>query len=444
MDRKTNPTAAVITRRRLFGLAGAGATSLLLAGCVGPGTTAGGNASPTGKATSAFSGKPTGTVSFYHWRGEDKATFDTLIGRFEKANPKVKINMTITTSTDYTANALQRVRDGGLGDVLPAFRGAQFHNMVEASVFQDLTGQQLIGNYVPDLISAGQSSNKQYGMPYQLLLLEPITNEDAFDKAGANPKPKDWNSTMDACEKLKSAGYTPIGFPGAVNTADGAQLFNSMVLGVQPSSDACAQIESGKYKLTDAWFLNLLNKYKEIGQYFQPNFMGASMSTVNQLFVSGKTAMLAAGSYNISVVRSLGATFPIGMFFPVSLDTAKSNWFKGTFNATFIMGVNSASKVKPAALKWVEFLSEPDQAEYYANQTTQWLTMKGINYTNPDLKRLAPILKEKIELAPRYQFLNTNVANAVFNACAAAAAGTSPDQAAEQGQKIVDQARQQS
>lgn len=429
-----------ISRRGAMSLIGASAATTLLAGCVGPGS---GTASTSKAATgSAFTGKASGTVSFYHWRGEDKATFATLIDRFQKKNPKITVDMTITTSNDYLANALPKVRGGGLGDVLPAFRGAQFVQFADAGIFTDLSGQSVVKEYTPGLIEAGQSKGKQLGLPYQLLLIYPIFNEDVFDKAGANPNPSTWDQTLNACDKLKSKGFVPIAYPGA-DSGNSSQLLNSMVLADQPSEDAFTKIEAGKLKVTDDWFLAVLKKYQQLGPYFQPNFMGSSQASARQIFVEQKAGALSTGSYDIATVRQLGGTFPIGMFFPNTLSAPKKDWYQGVYNATFILGVNAKSKVKPAALKWIEFLSEKEQAEYYANQTVQWLTLEGLDYSNPDLKKLAPILKKKLSLDEKFLFLNQDIANAVYAACNDSASGVPVDQAAEKAQKIIDQSRSQ-
>lgn len=436
MSAMQDPTRNQFSRRHLLQLMGAGAATTMLAACAGPGSV-----KPTTTPTAnAFGGKASGTVSFYHWRGQDKEAFATLIDRFQKKYPAIKVEQTITTSTDYNANALQKVKAGGLGDALPALRGAQFASFTQSGVFTDLTGQSLIKDYQPGLITAGAQDKKQWGLPYQLLLLQPLINEDLFDKANADLQPKTWDGFLGICEKLKSKGIIPISFPGG-DTGNNPQLFSSMVLGDQPSEDACAKIESGKYKVTDDWFLKVLKKYKQLGQYFQPNFMGTSYNSADQIFATGGAGMLSTGSYDIAVIRTLGGNFPINSIFPTTIAKADPKWYKGVYNATFILGVNSQSKVKAAALKWLEFLSDTEQATYYANQTAQWVTVKGVTYDNPDLKKLSPILKENLSLAVRYQFTNVDIANAVYAACTDAAQGIDVEQAAEKAQKIIDQAR---
>ncbi|GAB3393875.1 extracellular solute-binding protein [Humibacter soli] len=431
-----DPTRTQITRRHLLQMVGAGAATAALAGCVGPGSV---KPASSAAATDAFSGKAAGTVNFYHYRGQDKDAFSALIQRFEKKYPAITVTQTITTSTDYNANALQKVKAGGVGDALPALRGPQFASFVQAGVFTSLEGQPIVDNYDKALLLAGANKGTQWGLPYQILLLQPLLNEDLFDKAGAELQPTTWDGFLNVCEKLKSKGITPIAFPGG-DVGNNPQIFSSMVLADEPSVDACAGFDTGKQKVTDDWFIQVLKKYQTLGQYFQPNFMGTSLNSADQIFASGQSGMLSTGSYDIATTRTLGGKFPINTIFPVTLAKANPDWYKGVYNATFILGVNSQSSVKPAALQWLEFLSETENASYYANTTAQWTTVKGVTYENPDLKKLSPLFKEKLSLGARYQILNSNIATAVYASCTNAAQGMNVEQAAENAQKIIDQA----
>ena len=67
------------------------------------------------------------------------------------------------------------------------------------------------------------------------------------------------------------------------------------------------------------------------------------------------------------------------------------------------------------------------------------MTVDKVEYTNPDLKRLSPWLEKKTALAARFQFQNLDVRNAVEASATAVISGTSPEQAAEAAQKIVDE-----
>jgi raffinose/stachyose/melibiose transport system substrate-binding protein len=267
----------------------------------------------------------------------------------------------------------------------------------------------------------------------------PIYNVSLFEQAGISEPPQDWDGFLGLCDKLKSAGVVPIAWPGG-EPANAGQLFNSMIMNNQPADDACAGIESGRYKVTDEWFLKTLAQYAQLRPYVEPNATGTASEPLQQLFATQKAAMLATGSFHFAAVRKLGATFPIDLIAPITVPKDKAKYV-GIHNATFILGVNSASKKQQEALKFVEYLSDPVVASVFANGTGQHLTVADVQYTNRDLKATAPWLKRKTLLAPRFQFNDLDIRAAVENACTQVVGGTQPQQAAEAAQRIVDQRR---
>lgn len=424
-----------ISRRQAMALLGALGLGASAAACAGPGgsTKPAGASGPAAPSTGAVTGK----VSFAHWRGEDKAVFDELIKRFAAKHDGVEVAQDISTSNDYNAQALQKLRGGSIGDAFATFRGAQFKNFTEAGIYTELKDSQAVKNYQKGLLSAGQNGDSQLGLPYQVVFPMPMANLDLFDKAGADVAPKNWDAFLAMCEKLASAGVIPISWPGG-DVGNGGQLFNCMIANNAPVDDMCAQIEQGKLKCTDDWFIKMLNQYKDLKPFVQPNATGTAVEPAQNLFSQGKAAMLATGSYHLAAVRGLGAKFPIDLVFPNTTSDGKGK-YEGAYNATFILGVNSASKNQAAAAAWIDFLSEPENAGYYANQTAQHVSVDKVEYTNPDLKRLSPWLQKKTALAARFQFNNLDVRNAVEASATAVISGTSPEQAAAAAQKIVDE-----
>ncbi|MDQ0802283.1 extracellular solute-binding protein [Arthrobacter sp. SLBN-112] len=424
-----------ISRRQAVAILGALGFGAAAAACAGPGgsTKPGGASGPAAPSTGAV----TGRISFAHWRGEDKAVFDELIKRFAAQHGGVEVAQDISTSNDYNAQGLQKVRGAAIGDAFATFRGAQFKNFTEAGIYTDLKDSKAVGNYQKGLLTAGQNGNNQLGLPYQVVFPMPMANVDVFDKAGAEIAPKNWDAFLGMCEKLASAGVIPISWPGG-DVGNGGQLFNCMIANNAPVDDMCAQIEQGKLKCTDDWFIKMLNQYKDLKPYVQPNATGTAVEPAQNLFSQGKAAMLATGSYHIAAVRALGAKFPMDLVFPNTTSDGNGK-YEGAYNATFILGVNSASKNQATAAAWIDFLSEPENAGYYANQTAQHVSVDKVEYTNPDLKRLSPWLQKKTALAARFQFQNLDVRNAVEASATAVISGTSPEQAAAAAQKIVDE-----
>ncbi|MGG5261138.1 ABC transporter substrate-binding protein [Phycicoccus avicenniae] len=430
------------TRRRLLSGLGALGVGGALSACVGPTITGRGTGASAGAEAAVLpavsADKATGTVSFAHWRAEDKAVFDTLIAEFRTQNPDANVVQDVAPSNDYQSTALQKIRGGQIGTAFVAFRGAQFVAMNKAGIYAGLGAQPFVDGYFAELVKAGQApSRAQMGLPYQLVFNMPIYNEDAFEQAGISEAPKDWDGFLALCEALKGKGLVPIAWPGG-EPANSGQLINSMVMNAMPTDTAFADIEAGRGKVTDDWFLQVLGQYKQLAPYFEPNSTGTSSEPLQQLFASGKAAMLATGSFHVSAVRKLGAEFPIGLVAPITVAADKAR-YEGVYNATFILGVNAAGEGQQAALKWLEFLSDPVNAATYANGTAQHVTVKDVDYTNADLKHTAPWLEKKTMLAPRFQFNDLDIRAAVEAACVAVVSGTSPDQAASEAQGVIDQ-----
>jgi raffinose/stachyose/melibiose transport system substrate-binding protein len=439
----SNPLASRTSRRNFLTAVGLGAAGLGLAACVGPGTTRGNT--PAGAGGSVSMPAPvgaapvTGAVSFAHWRAEDKATFDTIIGQFQTENPGATVTQDIAPSADYQATALQRIKTGAVGDVFTAFRGSQFEAMVKANLFIPLGTQPFVDNYQAKLIRAGRSGGIEMGLPYQLVYPMPLYNKALFEQVGITEIPKDWDGFLAMCETLKGAGLYPIAWPGA-DIGNAGQLFNSMVMNNGPTPDMCTGIQDGTFKCTDDWFITTLQQYQQLIPYFQPSPTGTAPAACQQLFSEQKAAMLATGSYDISSVRKLGATFPVDVLSPITVPADKAK-YTGTYNATFILGVSSVSAQQEAALKFVEFLSRPEIASEYANGTSQLVTVEGVHYQNADLAAITHWNAEPTLLAPRYQFTNLDVQHAVEGAAIAVVGGTAPEQAAQAAQTIVEQNR---
>jgi raffinose/stachyose/melibiose transport system substrate-binding protein len=437
-----HPRAALDRRTILRGGAFLGVGAVATA-CAGPGTVRNGSRGP-GATVSAPA--PVGTapvkdsISFAHWRAEDKVVFDKIIADFVKANPGASVRQDISPSNDYQSTALQKVKGGTIGDAFTAFRGAQFVDMTKAGLFLDLSAQTFADAYLPKMARGGRDANgRQLGLPYQLVFNMPIFNADLFEKAGVTEVPGDWDGFLQLCDRLKGAGVVPIAWPGG-EPANAGQLFNSMIMNNQPTDTACADIEAGKAKVTDDWFVRTLEQYAQLRPFVEPNATGTSSEPLQQMFATGRAGMLATGSFHIGAVRKLGAKFPIDLIAPITVAKDKAKYV-GIHNATFILGVNTASKKQQTALKFLEHLSAPEVAGAYANGTSQHVTVADVEYTNPDLKATAPWLGKQTLLAPRFQFKDLDLRAAVENACTQVVGGKDPQQAAEAAQRIVDQRR---
>jgi len=431
----TDPLDTLISRRRLLHVAGLAGLGAAISACgAGPGGSE--EEAPSRLQTG---GPIEGELSFAHWRAEDKEVLEEIIAGFVKQHPDVRVQQDISPSADYQSTALQKIRGGAVGDVFTAFRGAQFVDMNKAGLFADLSGQPFVSNYEPELIAPGAQAGKQMGLPYQLVYNMPIYNVRLFERVGVTEPPADWDGFLSLCAELERAGVVPIMFPGG-DPGNAGQLLNAMVMNNAPSDDMFARIERGESKVTDDWFIRTLEQYAQLRPYVQPNATGTAVEPALQVFAEEKAAMLATGDFHIGAVRALGAEFPIDLVAPITVPAGEAK-YEGIHNVTFILGVSTRSENQPAAVKFVEYLSQPDVAGVYANGTRQHVTVAGVRYTDRDLKATEPWLTRKTLLAPRFQFNDLDIRAAVENAATQVIGGTAPRKAAAAAQRIIDQKR---
>ncbi|WDF48980.1 extracellular solute-binding protein [Paenibacillus sp. KACC 21273] len=377
------------------------------------------------------------TISFLHWRGEDTQAFQKIIDQFEAKNPNIKVDMQTLTSDQYQSTAQAKLTDGSVGDVFASFPGAQYAALSKAGLYTDLTNESFLKNYNADLIDVGAKDGKQWAVPYQLVYNQPIYNTEIFKKYNLTP-PTDWDGFLKLCATLKQNGIIPIAFAGA--DIGPGQLMNTMVMNNEPSEDIFTKVEAGQAKLTDEFWVKTLTQFKELNDngYFQDNSLGTKDAAAGALFIQGKAAMLASGSYQLAQNAKQNPELKQALLAPitVSADQAK---YEGVHTSTFMLGVNSRSKHQAEAKKFLEFLSQPDVASQYANETGQNVTLKDITYDSPELKIAGDWADKKTIFQPRFTILNSENQKAVTNSIQSVLGGATPEQAAQDAQAIVDQ-----
>lgn len=410
-------------------LVGALALTTFITGCVGG---AGGNETVDSDL------KEETKISFIHWRSEDQEVFDSLISQFEKDNPNIDVEMTVYPSEQYQSTAQTLLRDGQTGDVFTSYPGSQFEIIKQAGLFEDISGEDFLENYNDHLILAGQADGKQYAVPLQLVFNQPVYNATLFKELDLDPNTKSWDEFLALCEALAKAGYTPIAFPGA--DIGPGQFMNSMMMNNAPEEDIFNKLIAGEAKLTDEWWVKTLTQFKELNDkgYLGKGSLGTNHPGAISMIAKGDAAMLATGSYAMANIKEINPDIELGLLAPMTVDENEVVW-EGIHTTTFMLAVNANSSEKESAKKFVSFLSESGNAEKYANETSQHVTVKGVEYKSAELASAEEWFDKNTRFHPRYLIPNADVEKAIISSIQAVIGGTDPAKAAEDAQKIVDQ-----
>lgn len=124
----------------------------------------------------------------------------------------------------------------------------------------------------------------------------------------------------------------------------------------------------------------------QIREYGQADTLGTGSEDSLNDMATGKAAMLLYGSWGIQTILNLNPDIDIEMIaipnptggesmVPASIDTALS--------------ITEACENKEAALKFLEFMSTTETAQFYADNEQNPPVIKGVNYNRPQLQSMA-------------------------------------------------------
>ncbi|WP_232336754.1 ABC transporter substrate-binding protein [Planococcus lenghuensis] len=376
-------------------------------------------------------------LSFMHWRGEDQAVFDVLIDQFESENPDINVEQNVYPSDQYMATAQRMLQEGSTGDVFATFPGAQFEALESAGFFEDLSDEEFVANFDEGAIEVGQADGRQLALPYQLVFNMPVYNTEIFEELGLEV-PQSWDEFIAMGETLKENDIIPIAFPGADIGPN--QFMNSMVMNNAPDG-AFTDLVAGEAALTDDWWIQTLEQFQYLQEndFFQEDALGTNQDAAMALVANGEAAMLATGSYHMASLLELNPDLQLDLLAPITVSEEEAR-YEGIHTATFMLAINSNSENKEAAAEFIEFLSQPEVASQYANETGQHLTVTGVEYESEALQNTSYWIDEReTRFQPRYMITNAQVEDAVLSSIENVIGGAAPEEAAAEAQQVVEE-----
>jgi raffinose/stachyose/melibiose transport system substrate-binding protein len=219
---------------------------------------------------------------------------------------------------------------------------------------------------------------------------------------------------------------------------------NSMMMNNAPDEEVFAKLQNGEESLTNEWWVKTLEDFKLLADkgYIQENALGTNQDAAMSMVANEEAAMLATGSYHMASLLKLNPDLQLDLLAPITVEESEAV-YEGINTATFMLAVNSKSEKKEEAKKFIEFLSQPEIASKYANETGQHLTVKDVAYESDALKNTAYWIDEKkTRFQPRFLITNAQIEEAVLSSIENVLGGEDPKAAAEAAQKIVDENRE--
>lgn len=367
------------------------ASALFLAGCSSGGQEA---------ASPAAEGAPEKvTLEWWHILTGDpgKATYAKWAKAFQAQHPNVTIKITVLENEAFKSKMATQTASGKAPSIFTTWGGGVLKQQADAGLVKDITADlaPIQANFTPASLAAYQLDGKTYAVPVDIGMVGFWYNKKLFADAGVTEPPTTWTAFIDAVNKLKAKGTTPIALAGKEKWPGHYYwAYLAMRIGGLP---ALQQAGTSK-DFTGPDFVAAGQRLKELSdlQPFQKGFQNAGYSTPGGQAASvsnGKAAMELMGQWAPDVQRTSGKGLGENLgFFPFpAVDGGK-----GTITEAFGGGGGFAvgADAPPEAAQFLEFISDPARHREAITNGFAMPVLKGAEdaLKNPNLKMVADTL----------------------------------------------------
>ena len=333
-----------------------------------------------GSSDGNSSAKSNGTeLELFSSKAENKDILQKLVDKFNETHEDVTIK--ITAPADAGTVLKTRMAKNDMPDIVAMGGDNNYTEVESAGMLVDLSDEDYISNIQESYLQMVYDVNKDkeekaYGVPYATNASGVIYNVEKFDQLGIEI-PKTWDEFIDVIEKLKDAGEQPL-----LMTYKDAWTslcpWNSMAPDLAPENFNDERKE-GKTTFVGT-HEEIVEKYLQLLDYAQDDFMGLTYDDGNKQFANGEAAMIINGNWAISQYLNSNADLKVDMFaFPASNDESKNYVTSGV---DVLLGVCKDSANEELAKEFVSFMLEPENAKMYIKDQFAFSAVKGVEQEN--------------------------------------------------------------
>lgn len=293
-----------------------------------------------------------------------------VIERFnEQYKDKYHVTAITTNLEEYDTKLNALIAAKKTPDVFICNPGPNLTQYVEAGVAADLTEilnnkeKDWYGNFTEGIFERMTYDGKIYAVPTNFAASLVFYNTEMFQAAGVEV-PTNFTEWIDACQKLKEAGYTPI------SCSAGTAWCLSMIAGYlcdrAGGPDNLKGVNEGTLDWTSESFITAGNKLAELSKYFQETAAGDSNDQATAAFYNGEAAMLVQGSWAIGQINGANPEFEVkcGVFsFPAIEGGADPNRM---IVKTDNLVMSSTTKNQEACIALMKFFTDETAQRYTA------------------------------------------------------------------------------
>lgn len=322
--------------------------------------------------------KPDIYLTFYGFKSGEKEVeeIEKILHRFMEQNPGIVVSYEGCIAEQYLDNLLKRLESGNSDDIFMIHPSAMVSLAARGwlgSKVMDLQHLPLVDQYSP-LVKKWIRVNGQIpAVPMTMNVVGLLVNVDVLKACGIKSIPQTYGAWLEAMHKIKAQGYTPL-----LRYADGDDNLMFFVI-----SRAFARLLYGEVAQPTEWTTKTLFREALIDARDDILPLGApvydSYKKAAENFAQGDAAFLIAPSWALLYFKAGEPKFDyryVGL--PLS--------DKGPIvdaRASIPVGISAESPNREAALKFLEFMIQPQYIEQYSADQNTLSPLAGASLNNP-------------------------------------------------------------
>lgn len=239
------------------------------------------------------------TLTIWHQSVADtdpvKKIIENSVEEYHELHPNVTIVQDGVTGEQYKTKIKTAFAAGEAPDISYMFSGGSFVKpYIDAGYLlpiDEYLSEDTLGKVLPGTLDGCTFDGKVYTLPTITFLANLYCNTEMFETAGAKI-PTNWTELLDAVEKLKAAGFTPI-IMGEKDRWPGMYWYD--IISARTAGNAAIEAAFGDpTKFNAPEFVEAAAKMQELVEVgaFNDNMMSMSYDEMIEGFAAGQGAMV--------------------------------------------------------------------------------------------------------------------------------------------------------
>lgn len=332
-------------------------------------------------------------LTFWSWRTEDVAAYESFIAAFHEQNPDIDVTFTPYLNTEYNTILATALQGGGGPDIVHLRAYGGMESLAGAGLLVRLDDKVgALQGFDPNILlgATNRADGGVYGVPFALQTVQVLYNQAMFERLGLE-EPTTWAEFLAVGDALEASGVYAL-----ANGAKDPWTLETLFGAVAPTFYGCTpffqEITAGETDFTDPRFVGALQRMADLRPYMAENYMGVGYTDMQTLFAFEQAGMLIGGSYELGNMAQLNPDLRIGSFAVPADDAATPKCISFYVDGSY--GINAASQHQEAALRFIEFLASQEYGQMFTETLQQPSAVPGTVPTSPALAEMVEMMNE--------------------------------------------------